>query len=270
MKLSIKLFLLFLLIGVAQGTLSASDRKKKETKPKSTKKNDKVNKRFEIDNDTKTELFNTIDGKTGNPDLEERHLTSGATLAFVTPWNKDGFRVAQLAAKKLTHVSPVWFQINEPKKDELGCQIEGTQNIDRDWIDKVKKNNPNIKIVPRFLFENWQKKLKKFLEDEEMAYRCGQAIADFVNRNEFDGAVTEIYFQLLMMTRGQSIGLSLEIIEQWSKLIQKSRKEIIVPMFPPLPDGISDSGISPPEVLSTLLRSVDYVMIMTYDHKNAQ
>ena len=49
MKLSIKLFLLFLLIGVAQGTLSASDRKKKETKPKSTKKNDKVNKRFEID-----------------------------------------------------------------------------------------------------------------------------------------------------------------------------------------------------------------------------
>ena len=70
-----------------------------------------------------------------------------------------------------------------------------------------------------------------------MAYRCGHAIADFVNRNEFDGAVVEIYFQLLMMTRGQSIGLSLEIIEQWSKLLQKSKKEIIIPMFPPLTDG---------------------------------
>ena len=33
---------------------------------------------------------------------------------------------------------------------------------------------------------------------------------------------------------------------------------------------INDSGISPPEVLSILLKSVDYLMIMTYDHKSQQ
>ncbi|KAE9553462.1 hypothetical protein FO519_003334 [Halicephalobus sp. NKZ332] len=270
---------------VAEGTLSASDRKKKETKPKSSKKEEAVKKSFEIDNNIKNELLSALDGKQEKPDLEERHLTSGATLAFITPWNKGGFQVAERGAKKLTHVSPVWFQINEPKEDELGCQIDGIENVDRDWIAKMRKNNPNIKIVPRFLFEKWQQKLKRFLEDEEMAYRCGHAIADFVNRNEFDGAVVEIYFQLMMMTRGQAGGLSVEIIEQWAKLLQKSGKQIIVPMFPPLTDGqvhllnflyeeinfsMNDSGISPPDILAALLRAVDYLMIMTYDHKSSQ
>ena len=49
MRFALRFFLLFLLIGVAQGTLSASDRKKKETKPKSTKKDEQVKKRFEVD-----------------------------------------------------------------------------------------------------------------------------------------------------------------------------------------------------------------------------
>ena len=44
-----------------------------------------------------------------------RQLTSGASLAYVTPWNSHGYDVAKDFTKKFTHISPVWLQLKFAK-----------------------------------------------------------------------------------------------------------------------------------------------------------
>lgn len=87
-------------------------------------------------------------------------------------------------------------------------------------MDDIVGNNSETKIVPRFVFERWSgEELKHFLTDEQTHRRCGQAIVDFLlvggikwrllsltisqlKRNQMDGAVLEMWLQVMSMTQG--------------------------------------------------------------------
>lgn len=69
-------------------------------------------------------------------------------------WNGAGYDNAKLFAKKFTHISPVWLQL-KLNDDEETTRIEGTHDIDTGWMRDLRKANPDIKIVPRVMLDNW-------------------------------------------------------------------------------------------------------------------
>lgn len=58
---------------------------------------------------------------------------SGSVLAYVTPWNGNGYRIASLFANKFTHICPVWLQL-KMNDDHQSTRIEGTHDIDYGWM----------------------------------------------------------------------------------------------------------------------------------------
>lgn len=56
------------------------------------------------------------------------HTAPRPVLGFVTPWNKGGYTVAKRFKGKITHVAPVWFQIQRQGPEKY--QISGQSLID--------------------------------------------------------------------------------------------------------------------------------------------
>ncbi|KAK0393555.1 hypothetical protein QR680_000271 [Steinernema hermaphroditum] len=200
-------------------------------------------------------------------DAGDRTFSSGPTFGYVTPWNNHGYDVAKWAAKKFTHIVPVWFQINALTKfDRKTCTVAGTHDMDQGWIADIRSNNSDVKIVPRFLFENWNPQdLEDFLVDEGWQIRCGKDLANFILRNQFDGAVLEVWIQIMSMTRGQAGQMVTELIEEWTETFHKKNLLVVIPIPPPLRDTNEDTGLFSPVYLERLVRKVDYVNVMTYD-----
>uniref|UniRef100_A0A914XWJ5 Chitinase domain-containing protein 1 n=1 Tax=Panagrolaimus superbus TaxID=310955 RepID=A0A914XWJ5_9BILA len=193
-------------------------------------------------------------------------FTEGISLGYVTPWNNHGYDVAKLAAKKFTHIAPVWFQINQASDGEAACSIEGVQDLDHGWIQEIRENNADIQIVPRFIFEKWDSELESFITNEEQNFQCGQAIVEFLQRNELNGAVIEMWLQLMIRTRGQAKPYLLEIVQSWHKLFQKAQLTFILPLTSPLDAKLDEIGIVDRQTLAELLENVDYLSLMTYDY----
>ncbi|CDW53145.1 Glyco hydro 18 domain containing protein [Trichuris trichiura] len=131
-------------------------------------------------------------------------LFPNPTLAFVTPWNGRGYDVAKLYGSKFSHISPVWFRLVPADVD---CQIDGQHDIDRGWLSDVRATNPNISIVPRFLVEYRDlESAVNFVSNEKVQNKCFRMLTEFVQRNNFDGVVFEVYVQTQPIMKQQKMG----------------------------------------------------------------
>ena len=103
-------------------------------------------------------------------------------LAFVTPWNKKGYMMAQKMIYKLDWVVPVWYQIQRDTDQKL--VILGRHDEKLKWLKWMKKHNQecsvseasqeqvctynDLKIVPRVVLET---QLSTEKDAEEVANR---------------------------------------------------------------------------------------------------
>uniref|UniRef100_A0A183BN29 Chitinase domain-containing protein 1 n=1 Tax=Globodera pallida TaxID=36090 RepID=A0A183BN29_GLOPA len=256
------------------GTLSKSDRKKSKSSSDqidlaSAENGQQSNKIDQDDLDLKANIladFNRLD-------CGKRKFTSGITLGYVTPWNNHGYDVAKWAANKFTHISPTWFQLRADGTDtkSLTCRVDGTHDIDMGWIDEILLNNSAVQIVPRFIFEGWTgAQLQHFLSEEQTQFRCVRALIDFLQRHNFNGAVMEIWLQIMSTTRGAAAEYLLELVEFWSEQFHKAGLQFILPLTPPLGANLQEIGIVNAEVVHRLLSAVDYINLMTYDFPNPE
>ena len=79
---------------------------------------------------------------------------NGKILGYVTPWNSHGYDVAKTFGDKFDLISPVWLQIQPSPDTSIDSNpyvIAGTHDIDKRWVDDVKKKN--TLVVPRILFD---------------------------------------------------------------------------------------------------------------------
>ncbi|KAF7632584.1 hypothetical protein Mgra_00008031 [Meloidogyne graminicola] len=204
-----------------------------------------------------------------NLDVGKRNFVSDITLGYVTPWNNHGYDVAKWAAQKFTHISPVWFQLKTGGGGS--CQITGTHDIDKGWMDDIRKNNSKTLIVPRFLFEAWPvEDLKNFLFMEEAQRRCVKDIINLLQKNQMDGAVIELWVQIMTMTKGSASDYLLEIVEFWSKEFHKAGLLFILPIMPALDANFEETGIVNRDIMNRLMSSIDYLNVMTYDYNSPQ
>lgn len=262
--------LLFSILSPTFSTLSKSDRQKKKSSeevpqsvPNPKKGIPSPSDSIQIESDDfKQEILENY----GTLDISEKKFPS-TVLGYVTPWNNYGYDIAKWAAKKFSHISPVWFQLKSATIDgEATCTIGGTHDIDRGWIEDIIKNNSEAKIVPRFLFEGWLgDELKHFLTDEQAQYRCGRAIVEFLLRNEMSGGVMEMWLQIMSMTRGTGAEYLMELVQAWSEEFKKNDLLFILPLSPPLNQNLQEIGIVSPTLIEKLLRAVDHINLMTYD-----
>lgn len=58
-------------------------------------------------------------------------------------------------------------------------KFEGIQDIDFQWMKDVRAVNPDVKIVPRIIFDNWDaEQLAYLMEEPKVPAAIGKQMAD--------------------------------------------------------------------------------------------
>ncbi|GJN18362.1 hypothetical protein PR202_gb05515 [Eleusine coracana subsp. coracana] len=89
-------------------------------------------------------------------------------LAYVTPWNSKGYDMVKLFSAKLTHISPVWYDLkrfvaslssscplsyltHNCFSDGKRLVLEGEHNFDAAWVSELQSNGSLV--LPRVVLE---------------------------------------------------------------------------------------------------------------------
>ncbi|KAI3660907.1 hypothetical protein MP638_006664 [Amoeboaphelidium occidentale] len=194
-----------------------------------------------------------------NVTVTERSFTTGETLAFVTPWNGDGYDIAKEFSKKFTMLSPVWFQLL--RKGSKKYTIEGDQDVDLKWIEAVRKLNPTVKIVPRFRFHKWTEKDYVAIFDGDDVPKEAEIVAEllkkYCKKYKFDGVVLEIELPHYLQRFVTVLGHALQSEELTSVLVVPSSHNLKRSQTKQMFDA---------QALEVLGSFIDYFCLMTYDH----
>ncbi|CAG9466992.1 unnamed protein product [Pedinophyceae sp. YPF-701] len=129
----------------------------------------------------------------------------GPVLGYVTPWNAKGYVMAEKYRAKLTHISPVWYQLRTREGARAGAQdpyaVTGGHDADLDWVSRLRSQPSGVDtwtpplIVPRVILELDQAGWQAFFApgDVGAASRAAavRAIAGEVAERGYDGVVLE-------------------------------------------------------------------------------
>lgn len=190
---------------------------------------------------------------------------NGTVLAYVTPWNSRGYDIAKLFAPKFTHLAPVWLQA-KLGEDEQSIVIEGIHDIDFKWMQTIRSLNPNIKIVPRIIFEGWSHAQYSYLGTHpELAPAIGKQLCEFAQKWEMDGFVIELWNAFAAQHR---IDLS-QIFTKINAHFKKNKMELIIAVPPPVYYGGRKATFLK-EDAERLAPYVKGFSVMTYDYSNPQ
>ncbi|CAN4097395.1 unnamed protein product [Withania somnifera] len=66
--------------------------------------------------------------------ISRRHFRN-PVLAYITPWNSKGYDLAKKFSSKITHLSPVWYEL---KNEGSKLVLHGRHNADRGWISDIR------------------------------------------------------------------------------------------------------------------------------------
>jgi len=214
------------------------------------------------------ELQRCSDDALSDSDLVWGDRGPAEALGFVTPWNGKGYSVAETHAPKLSHVSPVWYQIRgEGDNDEL--VLTGGHDVDSDWIDRVRAVGAScaasggtaaaadgcslVKIVPRVLWE------VNALLTQPQILQVVLLISREVKSRGYDGVVLEmpidpgaVVFKMLVASLRTSLPAGSTII-------------VAIPAFQsPMRGGPAQLQVTP-QALAALEPKVDRFLAMCYD-----
>lgn len=250
--------LLVALLHFSDATLSKNDRKKqpnKETQKKPATEN--VQQRGLVSASVKA--TDIVRHHQSYCDIErEVKQFRGETLAYVTPWNNNGYDIAKMFSRKFTYVSPVWLQI---RKISGRYAIEGKHDIDQKWMSEVTKTK-SVNLVPRILFDGWKgNDFHNLFSSEEEQQECIQTLLDVVEENKFHGIVLEVWSQM----GGHRPSELIHFLGHLGEAFQSKKRKLILVLPPPLLRGNLDSGILTRDQFDKLAPSVDAVSLMTYD-----
>lgn len=196
--------------------------------------------------------------------LDSREFTN-PTLVYITPWNSHGYNIAKLFAKKFDYISPVWFSIKRLGLEEY--QIDGTHDIDQKWIAAVKEKNPQVKFVPRVIFENWPvDHIHALFESENEKQKLAQTLSQFLEQYQqlFDGFVLELLMQFRGAPKPTINHIISDIAEQLHTIGSNGTRKEVILAVPPY-DELFD--VKDFELLSD---NLDGFSVMTYDFPNRE
>jgi chitinase domain-containing protein 1 len=196
--------------------------------------------------------------------LQTREFTQ-STLVYVTPWNSHGYDMAKLFTKKFDYISPVWFNIKRTGLEKY--HVEGVHNIDEKWLEKVKENNPQVRIVPRVIFENWPvDHIHALFQSENEKQRLASTLSTFLTDYQqwFDGYVLELLLQFRGASKPAVHHIISDIAERVHQLDNDGQRKEIILAVPPHDELFNEKDF---ELLN---EHIDGISVMTYDFPNRE
>uniref|UniRef100_A0A453F2G6 Chitinase domain-containing protein 1 n=1 Tax=Aegilops tauschii subsp. strangulata TaxID=200361 RepID=A0A453F2G6_AEGTS len=198
-----------------------------------------------------------------------RHFPN-PVLAYVTPWNSKGYDMAKLFSMKLTHVSPVWYDL---KRNKLS--LEGQHNYDAGWVSELQ--NSGSLVVPRVVLEAFPGVvlLKKKSRDKTI-----ELIVSECRDKGYDGVVLESWSRWAaygVLDDPELRQLALQFVKQLgealhsisSKSSTRNHLELIYVIPAPRMEGPNNQDFGPEDLLQ-LADSVGGFSLMTYDFSGPQ
>lgn len=171
--------------------------------------------------------------------------------------------MAKIFAKKFTHISPVWLQI-KMNADEKSTRIEGLHDIDVGWLKDVRVQNPDVKIVPRVIFDSWMNsELHALLTNDKLPSLIGRQLTELAVEHNFDGFVVEIWSSFATQQKLSLVNILVKI----SAHFKKHGLQLILVVPPPVYHG-QRTGIFVRQDLERLAPYVHFFSVMTYDYSN--
>jgi len=186
------------------------------------------------------------------------------TLAYITPWNKEGYNYVEKYSNKFDIISPTWFELKPDEIDgELQIILDGSNNIDSSYMKRLRSKNNNILILPRLhasfsdmsVMETWfTKETEQFIKVLERR----------IKYNKFDGYVfdcMQIWFNKNLLNKFIKYFLP-KIYEAMNKL----NKIFILTIIPKNLNDMQSNNIIDKTTFKLISNYVHYFNIMTYDY----
>ncbi|XP_068644565.1 uncharacterized protein [Aristolochia californica] len=189
-------------------------------------------------------------------------------LAYVTPWNTRGYEMAKKFASKLTHLSPVWYEL---KSEGSKLYLEGRHNADSGWMAELRMNG-NTLILPRVVLEaypgellrkkkQWEKAIDLILtECEEMGYNG--IVLESWSRWAAYGILQEPELRSMALQFIKRLGMALHSVS--SNGNSNHHLELIYVIPAPRSENLGNYDFGPTD-FQTLSAAIDGFSLMTYD-----
>lgn len=193
-------------------------------------------------------------------DPSHKHY-SRLTLAYVTPWRKNGYEIIKKYNKKFDIIAPVWFELKpEKNNNELNIKIDGANYIDNDFIKEIRAKNSNIKIMPRFHCEDFS--LEDYINwfNKPTFDQFLKILLRRMKYNKFDGIVIDC--NNIWLTEDSYVALAKAIPDLHAALSSIGSK-LIFTLFP-FTDTLNVAMNQ--KRFEFIAKYVDYFNIMTYDY----
>ncbi|SJX65715.1 uncharacterized protein SRS1_10043 [Sporisorium reilianum f. sp. reilianum] len=195
-------------------------------------------------------------------------------LAYITPWNTEGTSMVDAFQDKVDMVSPVWYTVLVSPTSASGDGEEATYvlsggpptDADEQWLKR--KQQEQLRIVPRFYLDGWQQSdYAALLSTSSNWRRLADVITAEVAKRKYDGIVLESAATHLLFEPIQTLSASL-------------KPKTLTVVLPPLRTAHSLGGAKLDRMqqsqnamiaqsIPQLAQVVDYFSIMTYDMSSA-
>ncbi|CAA6661046.1 unnamed protein product [Spirodela intermedia] len=196
-----------------------------------------------------------------------RHFLN-PVLAYVTPWNSLGYELAEKFCFKLTHVSPVWYDL---KSERNNFFLEGRHNSDSQWISRIKTNR-NLVVLPRFVLEVLPSEMLKRKKQRDKVI---DIIVSECKEMGYDGVVLESWSRWAMHGVLHDVDMrrrALEFVKELATTLHsvnssaspRGHLELVFVIPPPRSQHLKEHDFGRDD-LRRLLDIVDGFSLMTYD-----
>ncbi|KAK3161306.1 hypothetical protein QOZ80_1BG0075470 [Eleusine coracana subsp. coracana] len=192
-------------------------------------------------------------------------------LAYVTPWNSKGYDMVKLFSAKLTHISPVWYDL---KSDGKRLVLEGEHNFDAAWVSELQSNGSLV--LPRVVLEAFPTVV--LLEKKQKA-KAIDLIVNECRAKAYDGIVLESWSRWAaygVLDDQELRYMALQFVKQLGEALHSiscrstsHHLELIYVIPAPRMQELNNQDFGPDDLL-LLADSLDGFSLMTYDFSGPQ